>query len=136
MSVYSLDLNSTIYKIVSTRRKQNHQKTQFSQINGTLNDFVIPKNIDASVVENGTLEPQTTGRFNNSERNIGGEDGAGQNQVNNSNIDDKIRKAVANAVMTVENRMHDAILTAMDKVVNLRVEIAMRSITGSTGHGP
>ena len=31
--------------------------------------------------------------------------------------------------------MHDAILKAKYKVVNLRVEMAMKSITGSTGHG-
>ena len=37
--------------------------------------------------------------------------------------------------MTVENRMHDAILTTMDKVVIPRVEMAVRSITGSSGHG-
>ena len=38
--------------------------------------------------------------------------------------------------MTVENRMHDAILTPMDKVVIPRVEMAVRSITGLSGHGP
>ena len=38
--------------------------------------------------------------------------------------------------MTVENRMRDAILTAMDKVVIPRAEMTVRSITGSSGHGP
>ena len=37
--------------------------------------------------------------------------------------------------MTVENRMHDAILTAIDNVVIPRVETAVKAITGSTGHG-
>ena len=37
--------------------------------------------------------------------------------------------------MTVKNRMHDAILTAIDNVVIPRAEIAAKSITGSTGHG-
>ena len=37
--------------------------------------------------------------------------------------------------MIVKNRMHDAILTAMDKVVMPRVEMAVRSITSSSGHG-
>ena len=32
--------------------------------------------------------------------------------------------------------MHDAILTAMDNVVFSRVEMAARSITGSSGKGP
>ena len=32
--------------------------------------------------------------------------------------------------------MHDAFLTAMDKVVIPRVEMAVRLITASSGHGP
>ena len=36
--------------------------------------------------------------------------------------------------MTVENRMHDAILSAIDNVVIPRVEMAVKSVTGSTGH--
>ena len=59
-----------------------------------------------------------------------------QNHVVENNSDEKIRTAVDKAVLTVENRMHDAILTAMDKMVIPRVETAVRSITGSTGHGP
>ena len=42
------------------------------------------------------------------------------------------RLAVDSAVMTVENRMHDAILTAMDNVVISRVNLALRSITESS----
>ena len=38
--------------------------------------------------------------------------------------------------MSAENRMHDAILTAMGNVVIPRVEVAVRSITGSSGQGP
>ena len=38
--------------------------------------------------------------------------------------------------MIFEIRMQDAILTAMDKISIPRVEIAVRSITGSSGHGP
>ena len=37
--------------------------------------------------------------------------------------------------MTVENRMHDAILAVIDNVVIPRVEMAVKSITNSTGHG-
>ena len=36
--------------------------------------------------------------------------------------------------MTVENRMHDAILTAIDNMVFSKVEMAVKSITGSTGY--
>ena len=51
-------------------------------------------------------------------------------------VDDKIRKRVDNAVMTVENCMPDTILTAMDNVVIPRVEMAVGSITGLSGQGP
>ena len=85
---------------------------------------------------NETSEPQTNGRYNNFERIVHGENSTSQNQVIGNNIDDKIRKAVDNAVSTVEKCMHDAILTAMDAVVILRVEMAIRSFTGSSGQGP
>ena len=53
-----------------------------------------------------------------------------------SNTDDRIRNAVDSAVFVVENRMHDAILTAMNNVVIPRVEMAVRLITGSSRKGP
>ena len=79
------------------------------------------------------LEHQTNGLYNDSERIFGN---TSQNLVIGNNIDNKIRKLIDNAVMTVENCMQDAILTAMDKMVIPRVEMPVRSITGSSGHGP
>ena len=87
-------------------------------------------------MENETLEQQTNDHYNIPEKNVIGEVSANQNQVLGNNIDDKSRKAVDSAVKTVENCMHDAILTAMDNVVIPRVEMAVRSITGSSRHGP
>ena len=37
--------------------------------------------------------------------------------------------------MSVENRMHDTVSTAMDSVLIPKVEMAAKSITGSAGHG-
>ena len=82
---------------------------------------------------NETLEPQTNGHCNEFGKI---NDIANQNQVIGNSIDDKIRKAVDNAVLTVENRMHDAILTTMDNVVIPRVEMAVKSVTGPSEHGP
>ena len=50
-------------------------------------------------------------------------------------IDDQITKAVISAVTTVQNGMHDAILTAKDNVVIPGVEMAAKTITESTGLG-
>ena len=105
-------------------------------MNETSNDFVIGINTNVSAIEKETSEPHVNARYNNAEKNINGERRACQNQVIENNIDDKIRKAVDNAVMTVGNRMHDAILSAMDIIVIPRVEMAVRSITGSSVQGP
>ena len=58
-----------------------------------------------------------------------------QNQVKENKIDEKITRAVTSAVMTVENRMNDAHLTAIDNVVIPRAEMTVKLITGSTSHG-
>ena len=81
------------------------------------------------------MKSQADGHYNNPERNVDGEISACQNQIIGINIDDKIRRAFDNAVKTVENRMHDAILTALDNVVTPPGELDVRSITGSSGHG-
>ena len=80
-----------------------------------------------------TLESQAQDHRECFERII---DSASQNQVRGSNTDDRIRNAVDSAVIVVENCMHDAILTAMDNVVIPQVDMAARSITGSSGNGP
>ena len=120
-------------KMVSTREKKIQQKKQLSQLNGILNDFIIGNGTNLSAMQNETLEQQTNGPNNDLEKFVGS---SSQNQVKENNIDDKIRRAVDNAVLTVGNCMHDAILTAMDKVVIPRFESAVISITGSIGHAP
>ena len=68
-------------------------------------------------------------------RSIIGENRASEDEVIERNIA-KIRKEVDYAVMAVGNRVHDAILTAMDNVVMPRVEMAVRSVTESSRRGP
>ena len=64
---------------------------------------------------------------------VAGEISAYQNQVEVINIDAKTKKTVHNAAKTVKNYMHAAILAAVDNVVTPRVELTVRSITGSSG---
>ena len=40
--------------MVDTRKKKNQQKIQLSQLNGTLNDFVIGNGTNVSAIENET----------------------------------------------------------------------------------
>ena len=117
--------------MVSTRKKKNQQKRQHSHLDETLNDSAIGNSVNVNVSGSETFEQETNGQLNdfgrlgNSER---------QNQGIENHIDDQITRAVDSAVMTFENRRHDAILTAIDNVVIARVEMAVKSITVSTGH--
>ena len=117
--------------MVSTHKKKTQQKKQFSQLDETLNDFVLGYGANANVLESGNLEQQTDSHHNDLETV---DDSTRQNQVIEGNIDDQITRTVSSAVMTVENRIPDAIMTAIDKVVIPRVEMAVKSITGPTGH--
>ena len=97
-----------------------------------MNDFVIGNSVNANVSESENLEQQTNGQTNDFER-VG--NSVRQTQVMENKIDDQITRAVSSAVMTAENSMHDAILSVIDNKVNPRVEMAVKSITDSTGHG-
>ena len=119
-------------KVVSTRKKKIQQKRQHSQFDETLNDFVIGISANLYVSESESLKQQTKGQSNDFERV---DRSVRQNQAMENKIDDQITKAVSSAVMAVENRMHDATLTAIDNVVIPGVEMAVKSITGSAGHG-
>ena len=52
------------------------------------------------------------------------------------NIAVRARKELDSVVAAVKNRINDAILTWMDNVFIPGVEIAIRSIAGSSGNGP
>ena len=119
-------------KMVSNRKKKNQREKQFSQLHETLNDFVVGNNVNVNVSETENLEQQTNAQPDDFERV---EKSVRRNQVIENNIDEQIRRAVNNGVMTVKNHMHDAILTAIDNVVTTRVQMAVKSITISTGHG-
>ena len=92
-------------------------------------------NANVYVIGNEELESQAGGQYSNSERSVESEISACPNLIIGNSIDDKIREALDNAVKTFKNRPHGAILTAMDNVVTPPVELAVRSITGSSGCG-
>ena len=94
--------------MVSKRKKKNQQKRQRSQLNETLNDFIIGDNANGVVSKIDNLEQQASGRHWDFKRTV---DNASQNQVIGNNTDDRIRDAVDSAVIAVENRMHVAIFT-------------------------
>ena len=97
---------------------------QLNRLNETLNDFVIGSKTNAKAIAEETSELQTNCLSNDFERITVGDNAACQVQVIRNNFDDKIIKAVDIAFMTVENRVIDVILTAMDNVVKPRIEMA------------
>ena len=119
--------------MVSTRKKKCQNTRHFSRLDETLNDFVTGNITTVKTMANEALESQVNGHHEDFEKIV---DSASQNQVIGIITDDKIRNAVASAVFAVENCMHDAILTAMKNVVIPWIEMAVRSITGSSGSGP
>ena len=78
------------------------------------------------------MESQTGGFFVSLKKIVDCEISACENQVAGKNFDDKFKKVVDNSVKNVESRMHEAMLTAMDDVVNPQVEMAVKSIVGSS----
>ena len=103
--------------MVSTRKKKNQQKRQRSQLNETLNDFIIRNSTNMGVPENENLEQQASGRLREFEGII---DNASQNQVIGNNTDNMITDAVDSNVIAVENRMHDLIVysrTLIDEIL-------------------
>ena len=118
--------------MVCTRKNKNQQKRKLSLLNRTLNDFIIGNGTNVNAMENETLEQQTNGPRNDFEKF---NNYLSQNQVIESNTDDRIRNAVGNAVVAVENCFHDAILRAMNNVIIPRVEMTVRLMTGSSGNG-
>ena len=122
--------------MVSTRTEKHLNKRQLSQSKETLNDFVIGNDTIADAVKIETLEPQTNGFADSFGTFTFGVISSSQDQVFEKNIVDKINKEVDYVVVAVENRLHDAILTAIDNVVISRVEMAVRSFTESSGRRP
>ena len=132
MAIYNFVLILTVYENgFHTKRESTEDNSLVSWM--TLTDFVIGNGTNVCMMGNDTLAHQTNGLHNVSEWIVGT---ASRNQVIGRSIDEKIRKAVDDDVMTDKNCMRDVILTAIDKVVIPRVEMAVRSITGSSRHGP
>ena len=96
----------------------------------TLNDFVFDNGITANTSGNETWKPQANGRHEDIESVI---DRTSQNEVIGNYTDDRIRDAVNSTVIAVENCMYDTILAAVSDVVIPRAEMAVRSITSSSG---
>ena len=119
--------------MVSTRKEKGRNKKQFSLLDDTLNDFVIVNGTTFDSMGNEDLKSQAHGHYDDLEKII---DGASGIEVIGCITDDRIRNSVDSAVIAVRTCMHDASLTALNNVIIPRVELAVGSITGSSGNEP
>ena len=105
------------------------------QFDAFSNDFVVGSIIQASEVENETVEAQKKDLLIITEK---------QRLVKIAKFIVKLLKRlmprftteVNSVVAAVENRIQDAILTAVDSVIISSFQLQMKLIIGSSGHGP
>ena len=116
----------------STPKKTNQQKNQLSQFDETLNGFAIGNCVNVSFLESENFEQLTNGRSNDFKR---ADNSVCQNQLIENKFAEQVTTAVSGALMTVKLRLHDVILTTIDNVVTPRVDMAVKSITGSAWLG-
>ena len=115
--------------------KKHQNKKLISQLK-SLNDFVNGNNANAEAAENEAVETETGYFVGNFERLTVGENNTSHDEVVERKISDRSGKVINSVVKAVEIRVHEAIWTAMDNIVIPRVEMAVRSITGSSERGP
>ena len=120
-------VNSTVdFKMVSTRKKEQHEKRLHRQLSEFDADFLIVHN---------NHEAQTEGRVDMVDRDTSLNNTIISTQVNNpqkdmhtleKNIASKVEKEVDSVMTTVKTRVQDAMMTAIENIVIPRVEIALQ----------
>ena len=123
--------------MVSTRKKRQSNKRLFSQLDDFDQDIFIG---------NAASERQENITFNESSNDPDVTEGTSTNNLavngNTVNVktlercfDERIDKEVNNIGDTVEDRIQNAVLTAIDSIVVLKIELATRSKNASCGQG-
>ena len=120
--------------MVSTRKKKQSKRRLLSQLVDFDRDMIIGNAVserqENAVVQEGTNNRDfTVGTFNNdSVINGNAVSVKTLERCFNENIDTEMSKIVD----TVEDRIQNAILTAIDNIVTPRIELAIRSINASS----
>ena len=104
-------------------------------MNYAFNDFVSGNFTQGVIAEDEIVELQHDRLVDNLRSKTLGEITASHNQDIERSFANSFRSEVDSVVAAVKNRVFDAILTAMDNVTNFKVEMALRSITVSSGRG-
>ena len=121
--------------MVSTRKKRQSSKRLLSQIDDFDQDVIIGNTTSErreNVVVNGGVDDQNfTGGTSNVSSIVN------ENALNVKTLErcfnERIDREMRNIVDTVEDKIQNAVLTAIDNIVTPKIELAIRSINASSG---
>ena len=119
--------------MVSTRKKKQHNRGLFNQLNERDTDFMIGQN---------NQDEQIESRENMICRSTSSDNVSNTTQVNNPQVGvhtleknsvSKVRSEVDSVLTSVETGVQDAILTAIENLVIPKIELAMKSTNAPSG---
>ena len=121
--------------MVSTRKKRQSNKRLLGQLDDFVQDMIIGNAVserqENTVANEGTNDRDfTVGTFNN-DSVINGN--AMSVKTLERCFNERIDREMSNIIDTVEDRIQNAILTAIDNILAPKIELAIRSINASSG---
>ena len=121
--------------MVSTRKKRQTNKRLLSQLDVFDQDMIIGSAVSERqenvVVNEGTNDRDFT--VSNSSNNTAVNESAMNVKTLERCFNERIDREMSNIVDTVEDRIQNAILTAIENIVAPKIELAIRSINASSG---
>ena len=121
--------------MVSTRKKRQSSKRLLSQLDDFDQDMIIGNAVserrENAVVNEGTNDRDFTVGTSNNDSVVNGN--AMSVKTLERCFNERIDKEMSNIVDTVEDRIQNAILTAIENIVAPKIELAIRSINASSG---
>ena len=121
--------------MVSTRKKKQSNRTLLSQLDdfdqGMIIGSTASERSEDIVVNDGTNDQDFT--VGTSSNNLTINESASSVKTLERCFNEKIDREMSNNVDTAEDRIQNAILTAIDNIVATKIELAIRSINASSG---
>ena len=121
--------------MVSTRKKRQSSRRLLSQLDDLDQDIIIG-NTASERSENVVVNEGTNDRYftvSNSSNNTAVNESTVSVKTLERCFNKRIDREMSNFVDTVEDRIQNAILTAIDNIVAPKIELAIRSINASSG---
>ena len=123
------------FDMLSTRNKRQQNKRFFIQSSEPFTDPMIDPD---------SYENQTESRGNTADRNVILNRANNSTQIKGSQVDmhtlektiaDRVQSEVDSVMITVKTRVQDAVMTVIENLVILRVELAVKSVNASSRSG-